>query len=156
MAYTSAQKAFCSSSTSVCPWRYDVFLSFRRKDTGFNFTDHLYTTLVHKGIKTFRDDTLKRGEEIAPEILKAIEESRFSIVVFSENYANSGWCLNEHVKIMECRKEMEQPVVPIFYHGDPSDVRKQMGSFGEAFSRWRRKSSANLWILAVGVREAAP
>ncbi|KAL6317016.1 hypothetical protein AAG906_026748 [Vitis piasezkii] len=126
MAYTSAQKAFCSSSTSVCPWRYDVFLSFRGKDTRFNFTDHLYTTLVHKGIKTFRDDTLKRGEEIGPEILKAIEESRFSIVVFSENYAN------------------------------PSDVQKQMGSFGEAFSRWWRKSSANLWILAMGVREAAP
>ena len=94
MAYTSAQKAFCSSSTSVCLWRYDVFLSFRGKDTRFNFTDHLYTTLVHKGIKTFRDDTLKRGEEIGPEILKAIEESRFSIVVFSENYASSGWCLH--------------------------------------------------------------
>ena len=115
-----------------------------QRQTRFNFTDHLYTTLVHKGIKAFRDDTLKRGEEIAPEILKAIEESRFSIVVFSENYANSGWCLNEHVKIMECRKEMEQPVVPIFYHGDPSDVRKQMGSFGEAFSRYEKDSKENV------------
>ena len=44
--------------------------------------------------------------------------------------------LNELVKIMECRKEMGQTVVPIFYHVDPSDVRKQMGSFGEAFSRY--------------------
>ena len=51
MATTSAQKAF---------------LTFRGKDTRLNFTNHLYTTLVHKGIKTFRDDTLKRGEEIAP------------------------------------------------------------------------------------------
>ncbi|RVW88863.1 Disease resistance-like protein DSC2 [Vitis vinifera] len=71
--------------------------------------------------------------------------------------------LNELVKIMECRKEMGQTVVPIFYHVDPSDVRKQMGSFGEAFSRgklasyrWWRRSSANLWILAMAMREAAP
>ena len=86
------------------------------------------------GINTFRDDQLKRGEDITSEILKTIEESRISIVVFSKNYAHSKWCLDELAKIMECRKEKEQIVLPMFYHVDPSDVEKQTGSFGEAFS----------------------
>lgn len=29
----------------------------------------------------------------------------------------------------------DQVVVPVFYHVDPSDVRKQTGSFGDAFSK---------------------
>uniref|UniRef100_F6I3U5 ADP-ribosyl cyclase/cyclic ADP-ribose hydrolase n=1 Tax=Vitis vinifera TaxID=29760 RepID=F6I3U5_VITVI len=84
--------------------------------------------------KTFRDDQLERGEEIKSELLKTIKESRISIVVFSKNYARSKWCLDESAKIMECREEMEQIVLPVFYHVDPSNVRKQTGSFGEAFS----------------------
>ncbi|WJZ87752.1 hypothetical protein VitviT2T_007107 [Vitis vinifera] len=123
-----------STSTFIPQWNYDVFLSFRGEDTRFNFTDHLYANLIRRGIHTFRDDSLKRGEEIAPELLKAIEESRFSLVVFSENYARSRWCLDELLKIMKCRKEMKQTVVPIFYHVDPSHVRHQTEGFGEAFS----------------------
>ena len=42
--------------------------------------------------------------------------------------------MDELAKIMECRKEMDQIVLPVFDHVDPSDVRKQKGSFGEAFA----------------------
>ncbi|KAL6343097.1 hypothetical protein AAG906_018933 [Vitis piasezkii] len=136
MASTSSTST--SISTFIPQWKYDVFLSFRGEDTRFNFTDHLYANLIRRGIHTFRDDdSLKRGEEIAPELLKAIEESRFSLIVFSENYAGSRWCLDELVKIMECKKEMKQTVVPIFYHVDPSHVRNQTGRFGEAFSNYK-------------------
>ena len=126
-----------SISTLIPQTKYEVFLSFRGEDTRFNFTDHLYANLIRRGIHTFRDDSLKRGEEIAPELLKAIEESRFSLVVFSENYARSRWCLDELLKIMKCRKEMKQTVVPIFYHVDPSHVRHQKERFGEAFSNYK-------------------
>ena len=79
-----------SSSSSSRKWKYDVFLSFRGEDTRKNFTDHLYATLKQKGIITFRDDkNLKRGESISPELLKAIEESMFAIVILSKNYASS-------------------------------------------------------------------
>ncbi|WJZ87751.1 hypothetical protein VitviT2T_007106 [Vitis vinifera] len=130
-----------SISIFIPQWKYDVFLSFRGEDTRFNFTDHLYANLFRRGITTFRDDeSLKRGEEIAPELLKAIEESRFALIVFSENYAGSRWCLDELVSIMKCRKEMKQTVVPIFYHVDPSHVRNQTGKFGEAFSNYKEDS----------------
>ncbi|XP_059590740.1 disease resistance protein RPV1-like [Vitis vinifera] len=127
-----------SSSTSVLRWNHDVFLSFRGEDTRYKFTDHLYAALVNKGIRTFRDDKLKRGEEIAPLLLKVIEESRLSIVVFSENYASSRWCLDELVKIMECRQKIRQILVPIFYHVDPSDLRTQKGSFEKSFASHER------------------
>ena len=145
MASTSSFRASSSSSTPAIPRTstYDVFLSFRGEDTRYNFTDHLYSALGRRGIHTFRDDKLRRGEAIAPELLKAIEESRSSVIVFSENYAHSRWCLDELVKIMECQKDPAHVVFPIFYHVDPSHVRKQEGSFGAAFAdyeeNWKNK-----------------
>ena len=115
--------------------KYDVFLSFRGEDTRNSFTDHLYVALKQRGIVTFRDEEkLEKGKSIAPELLKAIEESRFVIVVLSKNYASSTWCLDELVKIIECMREMKTIVLPIFYDVDPSNVRKQTGTFVKAFS----------------------
>ncbi|KAJ9145860.1 hypothetical protein P3X46_028190 [Hevea brasiliensis] len=140
MASTSIQIA--SASSSVCSassspqCKYDVFLSFRGEDTRRSFTDHLYAALNQKGIIVFRDDpSLERGKEIAPELLKAIEESRFSIVIFSRNYASSSWCLDELVKILECMNTKGQIIFPVFYNVDPSDVRKQKGYFEKAFAK---------------------
>jgi len=59
----------------------------------------------------------------------AIEEAKVSIVIFSKNYGNSKWCLDELVKILECKKMKGQNVLPIFYDIDPSHVRNQTGSY---------------------------
>ncbi|TQD83679.1 hypothetical protein C1H46_030754 [Malus baccata] len=123
-----------SSSSSSELWKHDVFLSFRGEDTRKGFTGHLHQALEGKGYKTFIDeDDLKRGEEIKPELLQAIEESRISIIVFSKRYADSSWCLDELVKIMECRSELGQHVLPIFYDVEASDIRKQEGSLAPMF-----------------------
>uniref|UniRef100_A0A6N2L5G3 TIR domain-containing protein n=1 Tax=Salix viminalis TaxID=40686 RepID=A0A6N2L5G3_SALVM len=122
------------SSRSRPKGGYDVFLSFRGEDTRKTITDHLYHALIQAGIHTFRDDNeLPRGEEISPQLLRAIEGSRISVVVFSRNYASSRWCLDELVKIIECRQKIHQVVLPIFYDTDPSDIRKQTGSYAKAF-----------------------
>lgn len=121
-----------TTSSSTHSWTYDVFLSFRGEDTRYSFTDHLRSNLVKKGLKTFSDDELERGVEISHAIRKAIEESRISIIVFSENYAYSKWCLEELVKILQCKESKQQIVWPVFYKVDPSDVRNQRGRFGEA------------------------
>ena len=137
-SYTSDQAA-SSSSSITDSYTYDVFLSFRGEDTRNNFTGHLYKALCDKGISTFIDDGLRRGEKISASLLRAIEVSTISVVVFSENYAESRWCLDELEKILECKKLEQQMVIPIFYKVDPSDVRNQRGSYGEALAQHERK-----------------
>ncbi|XP_022722530.1 TMV resistance protein N-like [Durio zibethinus] len=135
-----AAKGFSEASSSGFKWNHDVFLSFRGEDTRKNFSDHLYAALVRHGVVTFRDDDeLPRGKDISSELLKAIEESKLSIVVFSKNYASSRWCLDELVKIIECKNTTGQVVIPVFYDIDPSDVRKQIGSYEEAFAKHKER-----------------
>ncbi|XP_057441190.1 uncharacterized protein LOC130733125 [Lotus japonicus] len=99
-------------------WSYDVFLCFRGEDTRYTFTGNLYNALCEKKIKTFMDhDGLKSGDNISS-ILKALEESRVVIVVFSKDFASSTYCLREIVKIIQCKKR----VLPIFCDVDPSDA----------------------------------
>jgi hypothetical protein len=113
---------------------YDVFLSFRGEDTRETIVGYLRRAFEKRGIKVFYDDkNLRIGEDISPALCKAIEESNISVIVLSEDYASSRWCLGELVKIMECtERNKKQIVFPIFYHVDPSDVRHQRKSYGEA------------------------
>ena len=132
-----------SSSRLIGPLpatKYDVFISFRGEDTRTNFTCHLHEALDRKQIKTFIDYELHKGDEISPSLFGAIENSYVSVVVFSENYASSKWCLEELVKILECREKQGQVVIPVFYDIDPSHVRKQNGSYKEAFENHLQNS----------------
>ncbi|KAJ9551692.1 hypothetical protein OSB04_015737 [Centaurea solstitialis] len=142
-----------SSTTSIqkTSFKYDVFLSFRGEDTRTNFVDHLYDALKRQGIDTYKDDkNLVKGNKINKELVKAIEESRFHIIVFSKNYASSSWCLDELVKIMECQKtQTQQTAYPIFYDVEPTEVRKQTGAFGEAIANHENKVGAGKWREAL-------
>ncbi|CAN6840026.1 unnamed protein product [Brassica oleracea] len=123
-----------SSSSLSRSWLYHVFLSFRGVDVRKGFLSHVRKGLESKGIIAFVDDNMKRGESINAELIGAIRQSRVAIVLLSSNYASSSWCLDELVEIMKCRDEYKQPVLPIFYKVDPSDVRKQKGDFGKVFN----------------------
>ncbi|ESR55103.1 hypothetical protein CICLE_v10023827mg, partial [Citrus x clementina] len=123
--------------------KYDVFVSFRGEDTRDNFTSHLYSALSRQNIQTFIDDQLNRGDEILESLVNAIEASAISVIVFSESYASSRWCLDELVKILDCKKEYAQIVIPVFYRVDPSDVRNQTGSFGDSFSKLEERLKEN-------------
>lgn len=140
----ASQTTSSSSSSSSSSNNHDVFLSFCGVDTRKNFTDHLYTALVQKGINTFRDDEkLEEGKYISPELLKAIEKSEYAIIVLSINYASSRWCLIELAKIVECMKENKLTIFPVFYQVDPSDVRNQTGTFAKAFGKLEENPKVN-------------
>ncbi|XP_062079267.1 disease resistance protein RPV1-like [Humulus lupulus] len=86
---------------------------------------------------------LQRGDEISSALLEAIEDSKLSVIVFSENYASSSWCLDELVHILRYKKRDKQIVVPIFYHVNPCHVRKQTGSFGVVFRELEQRFKSN-------------
>ena len=144
----ASSSCFPSSSSSIVPgWRYQyhVFISFRGSDTRKKFKSHLFGALKRNGITTFRDDeSLERGEFISPELLRAIEESRFAVIIFSKNYASSSWCLTELAKIVECMDKKKLTILPIFYDVDPSDVRKLKGTFAEAFAKHLNDNNENV------------
>ncbi|MED6210196.1 hypothetical protein PIB30_061912 [Stylosanthes scabra] len=133
--------------------KYDVFISFSGNDTREGLLSHLTKALYQKQIDTFVDTRLKEGQDISQELLRAIERSLISLVVFSESYASSSWCLDELVKIMECRREQGQIVIPVFYKVEPSDVRHSKGVFSEAFAKQEKrhgKQKVQTWRSAFG------
>ncbi|XP_054788401.1 TMV resistance protein N-like [Prosopis cineraria] len=148
-----AQRTTCSSISYK--WVYHVFLSFHGEDSRLGFISYLCEALRQRRIHAFIDDErIRTGEEITPALLKAIQESRIAIVVFSENYANSTFCLDELVKSMECFKEEGRLIYPIFYYVDPSELRRPRGSYAEALPRLEErfkdnKKKVQKWRLAL-------
>nr|XP_028958143.1 disease resistance protein TAO1-like isoform X2 [Malus domestica] len=119
--------------------KYDVFISFRGEDTRLGITSHLRAALLQKKLETYIDNRLKRGEEIRPALLEAIEKSTISVIIFSQNYASSTWCLDELEHILECKERYGQMVIPIFFDINPSHVRNQHGSYADAFAQLEKR-----------------
>ncbi|XLT83616.1 hypothetical protein HN873_005369, partial [Arachis hypogaea] len=139
MSYQSAERIPTRS------WKYDVYLNFRGQDTRHGFISFLYQGFKNAGIHAFpEDEELMSGEEIAYTVLQAIEGSRVSVVVLSEGYASSRWCLDELSKIIECRATIGQIVLPVYYNINPTYVRHQRGSFEKDFAKHEERLSSSL------------
>ncbi|XP_031280695.1 TMV resistance protein N-like [Pistacia vera] len=143
---TKRVPSYGSSSSSSSSWKYDVFINFEGEGTGKNFTDHLYVALYGERFKVYKiDKEIDRGTPVSPELVrKAIEESRISIVVFSKSYASSTRCLDELLKISECKNTVGQIIIPIFYDVEPSVPRKQNGDFRKAFAEHEETLKENI------------
>ncbi|XAR48798.1 hypothetical protein NMG60_11031744 [Bertholletia excelsa] len=127
------------ASSSSSPASYHVFLSFKVEDSAKAFTSHLYETLDQAGYCTFSDgDDNKSTERGENELEKAIKKSRILIIVFSKGYASSTQCLDKLVTILQHKRTSFDPhhILPLFYDVEPTNVRKQTGSFEEAFKRY--------------------
>ncbi|XP_057989351.1 disease resistance-like protein DSC1 [Hevea brasiliensis] len=148
-----------SSSFSSCALaprlkKHDVFISFYGKDIREGFLSHLQKELKQNQIYAFVDENLERGEDILSSLLAKIEESYVSIVIFSENYAYSSWCLDELVKILECNIERKQIIIPVFYGINPTHVQELEGSYCDAIVKHKKESNNNsnkldAWISAL-------
>lgn len=122
-----------------------VFVSFSGDDIGKKFVDHLFKALSKARIYFFREaDDLRKEENISTERMKAIDESIISIIVFSQNYAASWLCLEELVRIVECKEMGKQKVFPAFYDVPPSEVRNHRDKFGEALTGLEQKFGAEM------------
>ncbi|KAL6217149.1 hypothetical protein ACLB2K_010366 [Fragaria x ananassa] len=64
---------------------------------------------------------------------RAIEQSKISVIIVSEHYGDSRWCLDE------LKETYGQGVIPVFYEIDPTDVRKQERSYAIAFAELEKR-----------------
>jgi hypothetical protein len=65
------------------------------------------------------------------------------LIIFSENYASSHWCLDELLKIFECKKKYVQIVIPVFYNVETTVVKRQTKSYENAFAEHNEKYSSS-------------
>ncbi|XP_024022364.1 TMV resistance protein N-like [Morus notabilis] len=68
-------------------------------------------------------------------LLTSSKLSGNSSLVFSENYADSSWCLDELARIDDRKEEKGLIFFPVFCDVDPSHIRKQKGSVENAFKK---------------------
>lgn len=116
---------------------------------------HMIESFERNKINAFVDDKLERGNEIWPSLVRAIEGSFISLIIFSQDYASSSWCLDELVTILECREKYGQIVIPVYYHVNPTHVRRQLESYEIAFVDhdkvriWRRALNKSTHLCGV-------
>ncbi|KAJ7951584.1 Disease resistance protein (TIR-NBS-LRR class) family [Quillaja saponaria] len=113
---------------------HDVFINYRGYDSGYdtrdNFTGRLRSYLRQRDITNYIEYEIHVStDEMYQRLYTGIEESAVSVVIFSENYASSKWCLDELVKIQECRKSNGQIVIPVFYKIYPTQVLQLTGTY---------------------------
>ncbi|KAI9111653.1 hypothetical protein K1719_017343 [Acacia pycnantha] len=147
---SSSQPSSSNPSPSTAENIHVVFINFRGLDTRRGFVSYLHEALIRNGIRTYKDDQdLERGNEISSTLLRAIEQSKISIIVFSKNYASSRWTMDELVKIMNCQETRGQVVLPIFYDITPSEVRRKRSSSTGVMFRSSMNETEQRWATAM-------
>ncbi|XP_010439743.1 PREDICTED: protein PHLOEM PROTEIN 2-LIKE A5 [Camelina sativa] len=121
-----------AKASSVSSNRPQVFINFRGKDLRKSFICFLVTALKNENINVFIDEHEERGKKLSDLFIR-IGDSEIVLVIFSEGYTESKWCLDELVKITECMDQEKLRVIPIFYKLDIAVVKRFQGKFGDQF-----------------------
>ncbi|KAG6726903.1 hypothetical protein I3842_02G102900 [Carya illinoinensis] len=99
---------------------HDVFVSHRGPDTRRNIAGLLHDHLLMRGHRPFLDyRNLKAGDKLSEKIDTAVRDCKVGVVVFSQRYCESSYCLHELALLMEYKKRG----IPIFYNVKPSQLR---------------------------------
>lgn len=114
---------------------YDVFINHRGPDVKNTFASHLYRRLLQRGLRVFLDkQELQEGLNFTSQIQSAIRSASVHVAIFSPRYAESKWCLDELLQMFESGS----PIIPVFYHVKPSQLRWTQGE-GGVYSQDLRK-----------------
>ncbi|KAG0600590.1 hypothetical protein M758_11G045700 [Ceratodon purpureus] len=122
---------------------YDVFISHRGPDTKTGFVSFLHRDLEAAGLLPFLDcKSIDIGDDSWECIEHAIRKTPIAVVVFSESFAQSEWCLRElHVML----HTPSVKVLPVFYKVRPSEVRfPESGQLKDGFQKLIGRHDKNI------------
>jgi len=132
MAASTSTSAAANPNTKS----YQVFITHRGVDVKETFARSLYLRLFDKGLTSFLDkEEMRQGYQISSQIERAIRTASVQLAIFSPRYAESDWCLNELLLMLESNA----PIIPVFYRVKPAEVRWMMGLYGEYLQKHETK-----------------
>ena len=117
-------------------YRYDAFISYRHLPLDMAVAQKLQTLLETyrppknlTGLKrnrikrVFRDQSeLPTSGDLGSDIRQALLDSRYLIVVCSEETKNSLWCMEEIRMFKEAHRGHTDHILPLLVSGEPSEV----------------------------------
>ncbi len=116
-------------------FRYDAFISYRHADLDKAVAKKLQKLLEtykapksvvsenFKHLKVFRDESeLHTSSNLSDEIRKALEDSKFLIVICSEAAKESKWCMEEIKYFKSLHNCSNSNIIPLVVSGEPTEV----------------------------------
>eukprot|EP00253_Pinus_taeda_P001391 PITA_01391 len=120
---------------------YDVFINHRGPDVKKTFASLLYRRLRLHGFKVFLDQyELQKGDRLTSQIEDAIRTASVHVAIFSAGYADSKWCLQELVQMLESGAT----IIPLFYDVKPAQLRRTReanGVYAKALRKLEKKKA---------------
>ncbi|CAE6186736.1 unnamed protein product [Arabidopsis arenosa] len=123
--------------------RPQVFINHGGNDLSDYFVRELATALRDQGFNVFIGSDERGARRGIKYIFRAIESSDVALVIFSDMYAASEWCLHEAVRIYDRHREGKLVLVPIYYRVSKEDVNMFQGRFGECFVKTLKTRGIN-------------
>jgi len=122
-----------SSSSYSSPW--DVFINHRGPIVKNTFASYLYQRLINISLRVFLDkEELEARQNIPSQIEQGIRGASSHIVIFSDTYAKSTWCLDELVLMVESVKS-GKIILPVFHKVQNSVLRGRHVAIGKGLQR---------------------
>ncbi|XP_057825393.2 TMV resistance protein N isoform X2 [Cryptomeria japonica] len=119
---------------------YDVFISHRGPDVKQTLAKQLYDLLQERGCQAFLDrEEIQGGDSIPSAIHNAICSSVVQIAIFSKGYAESSWCLDTLVIMLQ---QTDALFIPVFYDVKPWELRylqNEKSQYAAAFFDYQRQ-----------------
>jgi len=130
-----------SSANLNSNYYYDVFINHRGPDVKKTFASYLYRRLISHGLRVFLDQPeLQQGDKLISQIEGAIKTASVYVAIFSPGYAESNWCLDELLLMLESGAT----TIPVFYNVRPAELRWTRGKDGlyaQALNKLEKKKA---------------
>eukprot|EP01018_Ginkgo_biloba_P021935 Gb_11466 [translate_table: standard] len=136
-AFEGIAQALLLPTQTLSNGPYDVFINHRGKDVKKSLASSIYHTLELCGVRAFLDsEELQHGDFIPANVQEAVRSASLHIAIFSENYAESPWCLEELSLMLKTGGK----IIPVFYHLKPCALRyNEKGVYAHAFAQHEEK-----------------
>ncbi|CAN6858437.1 unnamed protein product, partial [Brassica oleracea] len=120
------------------PPQHQVFINYRGDELRKSFLGFVVKAMREAKINVFTDEVEVKGRDLQ-NLFRRIEESRVAVVILSERYTESSWCLDELVKMKEQMDQDKLVVIPIFYRLGATNCKRLVGTFGDNFRNLERE-----------------